>query len=160
MPVGNLIFGVLEPKKLHFLQIKNIDNMCFITYNIGEDKLKELVKLFEIEYYEKSDGTYPAEEFILLQDIKMQTKLFRLLELLELKGNELREPYSKSLSDGIFEIRAIQGNNITRVLYFFVVGKKIILTNGFVKKTQKTPENEIALAKKYRKDYELRKGNL
>ena len=134
--------------------------MCFITYYISEGNSKELVKLFEVEYYEKSDGTYPAEEFILSQDIKMQTKLFRLLELLELKGNELREPYSKSLSDGIFEIRAIQGNNITRVLYFFVVGKKIILTNGFVKKTQKTPENEIALAKKYRKDYELRKGNL
>ena len=134
--------------------------MCFITYNISEIKSKELVKLFEVEYYEKSDGTYPAEEFILSQDIKMQTKLFRLLELLELKGNELREPYSKSLSDGIFEIRAIQGNNITRVLYFFVVDKKIILTNGFVKKTQKTPENEIVLAKKYRKDYELRKGNI
>ena len=134
--------------------------MCFITYNISEVKSKELVKLFEVEYYEKSDGTYPAEEFILSQDIKMQTKLFRLLELLELKGNELREPYSKSLSDGIFEIRAIQGNNITRVLYFFVVDKKIILTNGFVKKTQKTPENEIVLAKQYRKDYELRKGNL
>ena len=134
--------------------------MCFITYNIGGVKSKELVELFEVEYYEKSDGTYPAEEFILSQDIKMQTKLFRLLELLELKGNELREPYSKSLSDGIFEIRAIQGNNITRVLYFFVVDKKIILTNGFVKKTQKTPENEIVLAKKYRKDYELRKGNL
>ena len=134
--------------------------MCFITYNISEVKSKELVKLFEVEYYEKSDGTYPAEEFILSQDIKMQTKLFHLLELLELKGNELREPYSKSLSDGIFEIRAIQGNNITRVLYFFVVDKKIILTNGFVKKTQKTPENEIVLAKKYRKDYELRKGNL
>ena len=134
--------------------------MCFITYNISEVKSKESVKLFEVEYYEKSDGTYPAEEFILSQDIKMQTKLFRLLELLELKGNELREPYSKSLSDGIFEIRAIQGNNITRVLYFFVVDKKIILTNGFVKKTQKTPENEIVLAKKYRKDYELRKGNI
>ena len=134
--------------------------MCFITYNISEVKSKELLELFEVEYYEKRDGTYPAEEFILSQDIKMQTKLFRLLELLELKGNELREPYSKSLSDGIFEIRAIQGNNITRVLYFFVVDKKIILTNGFVKKTQKTPENEIALAKKYRKDYELRKGNL
>ena len=134
--------------------------MCFITYNISEVKSKELVKLFEVEYYEKSDGTYPAEEFILSQDIKMQTKLFRLLELLELKGNELREPYSKSLSDGIFEIRAIQGNNITRVLYFFVVDKKIILTNGFVKKTQKTPENEIVLAKKYREDYERRKGNV
>ena len=78
--------------------------MCYITYNISEDKSKGLFKLFEVKYYERSDGTYPAEEFILSQDIKMQTKIFRLLELLELKGNELREPYSKSLSDGIFEI--------------------------------------------------------
>lgn len=88
----------------------------------------------------------------------MQAKLFRLLELLELKGNDLREPYSKPLSDGIFEVRVIQGNQITRVLYFFVIGKKIILTNGFVKKTQKTPTREIELAKKYRTDYECRKG--
>jgi len=115
--------------------------------------------LFEVEYYEKSDGTFPAEEFILSQDTKMQAKLFRLLELLEVEGNNLREPYSKSLSDGIFEVRAIQGNNISRVLYFFVVGRKVILTNGFVKKTQKTPGSEIALAKKYREDYVRRKGN-
>ena len=94
-----------------------------------------MVNLFKVEYYKKSDGTFPAEEFILSQDVKMRAKLFRLLELLELKGNDLREPYSKPLSDGIFEIRAAQGNNISRVLYFFVVGKKVILTNGFVKKS-------------------------
>ncbi len=111
---------------------------------------------FEVEYFEKEDGTYPAEEFILSQDVKMRAKLFRLLELLEEKGNTLREPYSKSLDDGIFEIRAKQGNNITRVLYFFYVGNKIILTNGFVKKSQKTPPSEIALAKKYRVEYEKR----
>ena len=111
---------------------------------------------FEVEYFEKEDGTYPAEEFILSQDVKMRAKLLRLLELLEEKGNTLREPYSKSLDDGIFEIRAKQGNNITRVLYFFYVGNKIILTNGFVKKSQKTPPSEIALAKKYRAEYEKR----
>ena len=111
---------------------------------------------FEVEYFEKEDGTYPAEEFILSQDVKMRAKLFRLLELLEEKGNTLREPYSKSLDDGIFEIRAKQGNNITRVLYFVYVGNKIILTNGFVKKSQKTPPSEIALAKKYRAEYEKR----
>ncbi len=111
---------------------------------------------FEVEYFEKEDGTYPAEEFILSQDVKMRAKLFRLLELLEEKGNTLREPYSKSLDDGIFEIRAKQGNNITRVLYFFYIGNKIILTNGFVKKSPKTPPSEIALAKKYRAEYEKR----
>ena len=111
---------------------------------------------FEVEYYEKEDGTYPAEEFILSQDVKMRAKLFRLLELLEEKGNTLREPYSKSLDDGIFEIRAKQGSNITRVLYFFYIGNKIILTNGFIKKSQKTPPSEIDLAKKYRAEYEKR----
>jgi len=114
-------------------------------------------KIFDVEYYDKADGTYPAEEFILAQDLKMRAKLFRLLELLELKGNELREPYSKFLEDGIFEVRAIQGTNITRILYFFVVGKKIILTHGFVKKTQKTPPSEINIAKKYRNEYINRK---
>lgn len=111
---------------------------------------------FEVEYFEKEDGTYPAEEFILSQDVKMRAKLFRLLELLEEKGNTLREPYSKSLDDGIFEIRAKQGSNITRVLYFFYIGNKIILTNGFIKKSQKTPSSEIDLAKKYRAEYEKR----
>lgn len=112
---------------------------------------------FEIEYFEKGDKTRPAEDFILSENIKMQAKLFRMLELLELKGNELREPYSKYLTDGIFELRAKQGSDISRVLYFFVVGRKIILTNGFRKKSQKTPKGEINLAKKYKAEYEQRK---
>ncbi len=45
------------------------------------------------------------------------------------------------------------GNNITRVMYFFYFEGKIILTNGFVKKTQKTPKKEIDLAKARRKDF-------
>jgi len=112
---------------------------------------------FDIEYFEKSDKTRPAEEFILSEDIKMRAKIFRMLELLELKGNDLREPYSSYLTDGIFELRVKQGSDISRVLYFFVVGKKIILTNGFRKKTQKTPQSEIDLAKKYKTEYEQRK---
>lgn len=109
--------------------------------------------MFDVEYYEKEDGTFPVEEFILSLDSKMQAKMFRELDLLETFGNQLREPHSKPLGDGIYEIRAKVASDITRVLYFFVINKKIILTNGFVKKTQKTPDNEIALAKKYRKDY-------
>lgn len=112
---------------------------------------------YTVEYYERSDGTRPAEEFILSQDNKMQAKLFMTLEFLEDKGPLLREPYSKPLGDGIFEVRAKQGSDISRVLYFFVVGKKIILTNGFVKKTQKTPPGEIDRAKRYRKDYQSRR---
>ena len=76
----------------------------------------------------------------------MLAKLLGAISLLETNGTQLREPYSKSLGDGIFELRAKQSSNITRILYFFVVGHQIILTNGFVKKTQKTPPEEIALA--------------
>lgn len=109
---------------------------------------------FNVEYFQNRDGTYPAEDFILSQEYKIQAKIFRMIELLELNGNALREPYSKELEDGIFELRIKQSNNITRILYFFVVGKKIILTNGFVKKTEKTPKREIQLAKRCRKIYE------
>lgn len=85
---------------------------------------------FCVEYYELENGTCPVEEFILKQDNKMQAKIFKNLELLEIREND-----------------------ITRIFYFFVIGQKIILTNGFIKKTQKTPKAEIALAKKYRNDY-------
>lgn len=108
---------------------------------------------FEVDYFEKSDGSHPAEEFILAQDTKMRAKLFRLILLLAEFGNSLRKPYSELLDDGIFEIRARQGSDITRVLYFFMFGKKIILTHGFVKKTQKTPPSEISIAKKYRSEH-------
>ena len=69
----------------------------------------------------------------------------------------MREPYSKSLGDGIFEVRAKQGSDISRVLYFFVIGKKVILTNGICQKSQKTPVGEIERAKRYRADYQSRK---
>jgi phage-related protein len=80
-------------------------------------------------------------------------ELVRSLEVLSEKGNALREPYSRHLSDGIFELRCKVATDIVRLLYFFHEGKLIVVTNGFVKKSQKTPPKEIALAKKRRKDY-------
>ena len=115
--------------------------------------------VFSVEYYDKPDGTYPVEEFILNSEIKMQAKIFKMLDLLSERGTELREPYSAPLEDGIFELRIIQGSNIARVLYFFVIGKKIILTNGFIKKTNKTPRKEILLAKSRKDEYLQRSAN-
>ena len=108
---------------------------------------------FKIEFYETEDGKEPVKEFLDSLDDKMAAKLIGLMEVLEEKGTELRKPYSEHLDDGIFELRCKQGSNITRVLYFFYVGKKIIATNGFVKKTQKTPPREIKLAKERRADW-------
>ena len=63
---------------------------------------------FEVVFYEKENGECPVEEFIDSLNVKMRAKLIGLLELLEEKGNQLREPYSKLIGDGIFEIAARQ----------------------------------------------------
>jgi len=108
---------------------------------------------FRVIAYEKENGEVPVEEFLDSVNPKMRAKIFGLLGILQEKGNMLREPYSKHLDDGIFELRCKFGSDITRVLYFFYYEGSIILTNGFVKKTQKTPQEEIQLAKDRRKDF-------
>ena len=131
--------------------------MVYIPYNVYKG---DFMQKFEVIFYEKENGDCPVEEFLNSLDVKMRAKLVGLLELLEEKGNQLREPYSKLIDDGIFEIRCKVGNNITRLLYFFYYKGKIILTNGFVKKTQKTPLEEIKVAKTRRTDYKRRVGDL
>jgi phage-related protein len=56
-------------------------------------------------------------------------------------------------TSGLFEIRVEVGSDIYRVFSFFDKGNLIILINGFQKKTQKTPKNEIELAEKLKKQY-------
>ena len=113
--------------------------------------------MFEVEFYKLEDGTKPAGEFIKsIRDVKLRAKVIRSVKLLETFGNELGMPDSEHLEDGIFELRTIQSNNIARCLYFFFTGKKIVVTNGFIKKTKKTPKEEIATAKERRADYEKR----
>ena len=113
----------------------------------------ERTKMFQLEFYETADAKTPVSDFLDSLDDKMAAKLLGLMEILEEKGTELRLPYSEHLDDGIFELRCKLGSNITRALYFFYSGKKIIVTNGFVKKTQKTPPSEIKLAKSRREDW-------
>jgi phage-related protein len=107
----------------------------------------------QVEFYQKSDGTKPAEEFLDELELKMRAKMYLAVTALKEFGEQTRMPYSKYLDDGVFELRAQLGTNISRVLYFFVVGNKAILTNGFIKKTQKTPVIEILTAKTCRDEY-------
>ena len=112
---------------------------------------------FDIVFYDTPDGKEPAREFIVKLEIKMRAKMLRLINMLAVNGNELRRPYSAHLNDGIFELRATVGSNTTRILYFFFVESRIILTHGFVKKTDEVPPAEIKRAKNYRDDYLNRK---
>ncbi len=109
--------------------------------------------MFHVEFYKTEDGKESVAEFLDSLDDKMAAKLIGLMEILEEKGTELRMPYSEHLDDGIFELRCKLGSDITRALYFFYTGRRIIITNGFVKKTRKTPSGEIRLARQRRADW-------
>lgn len=114
---------------------------------------------YKVIFYDTPNGDVPVREFLEGLDPKMRAKMTRSIVFLRENGVQARLPYSEHLDDGIFELRAKVGSDISRVLYFFFVGKNIILTNGFIKKTQKTLPGEIELAKKRRKEYLSRKGD-
>lgn len=101
-----------------------LDIMGYITYNINEDKITAGNRRmqFMVAFYEKSDGTKPAAEFLQSLDNKMRAKMLRTIGLLQEFGGDLREPFLKPLGDGIFELRAQVGNNISRVLFFSSLG--------------------------------------
>ena len=105
--------------------------MEYIPYNSDMENLT-------IEFYKKENNDCPVQDFLDSLDFKMQAKMYRTIALLKEHGTALRLPYSEFLADGIFELRAKQGSDITRILYFFVVGNRAVLTHGFVKKK---PEN-------------------
>ena len=79
---------------------------------------------FEVIFYDKPDGTEPVKEFLNSLDVKMRAKMLRTVLLLAENGTQLREPYSKPLNDGIFELRAKVGTDISRVLYFFIIDNR------------------------------------
>lgn len=88
--------------------------------------------MFQVEFYEAADGKKPVEEFLNSLDNKMSAKLVSMMELLQEKGTELRMPYSEYLEDQIFQLRCKFGSDITRALYFFYAGERIIITNAFI----------------------------
>ena len=73
--------------------------------------------------------------------------------ILENKYYEFAGKTPATGSTGIFEIRVEAGSDIYRAFSFFDKGQLIILVNGFQKKSQKTPKNELELAEKLKKQY-------
>lgn len=84
-----------------------------------------------------------VERFIDSHDINTQTKVGRMLVLLERYGNQIGPPYSKKVSKDLFEIR-IRGSIEVRIFYTFR-RNRIILLHGFDKKSQKIPKKELEI---------------
>ncbi len=94
------------------------------------------------------------EEFLLEQPIKVQDKIYKVLDAIETL-ERIPTNYLKLIigTNGLYEARIQLGSNIWRVFCFFDSGKLVILLNGFQKKTQKTPKNEIDKAVKLMSEY-------
>ena len=112
---------------------------------------------FKTVFYKDEKGNKPLGEFIKSLRPSLRAKVVGDLHLLEEFGNYAREPLSKHLDDGIFELRTEESGDIVRILYFFDEGRIILCTNGCVKKQRPTPKREIELAKKRRAQHYARK---
>jgi len=104
-------------------------------------------------YYITESGKSLVKEFIDSLDFKSQRKFFFVKELLEEFGHRLPFPHAKYTGNSIFELRFKGHEGAVRVLYFFYHEDKAIFTNGFIKKTNKTPKNEISIAVEKRNDF-------
>jgi len=94
------------------------------------------------------------EDFLRTQPIKVQNKIFKILEAIETL-ERIPTTYLKQIvgSSGLYETRIQLGSDIWRVFCFFDSGKLVILLNGFQKKTQKITRQEIAKAEKLMTEY-------
>ncbi len=96
--------------------------------------------------------------FYLKQRQKVKDKILWTLRIIETQ-EIIPHEYFRFIenSDGLYEIRVSQGNDIFRIFCFFDKGNLIVLTNGFQKKSQKTPRTEIQKAIAIKKLYENEK---
>ncbi|HZL10371.1 MAG TPA: type II toxin-antitoxin system RelE/ParE family toxin [Prolixibacteraceae bacterium] len=144
-------FRVLtEPSQFRFNFGQLVSLSGNFTYLCSMDKRhKHRTIIFYKDYF---------QEFFEKQRDKVKNKIIWTLDLIE-DLQRVPESYLKHIenTDGLFEIRVQQGSDIFRIFCFFDQGQLVILTNGFQKKTQKTPKQEIDKAIKIKQDYENEK---
>ncbi len=117
--------------------------------------------MYEIILYKDENGKSEINEYIqklsmernISKDSKIKfNKITSYIDLLEKNGLKLTKPYIKYLGNNIWELRPLRD----RILFTYIDNNKFILLNYFVKKTQKTPKNEIKKAIKLFNEYKNR----
>jgi phage-related protein len=100
-------------------------------------------KKYTIGYYSEQ-----IEEEILNLPRTIAMKYAHISKLMIDYGSNLGMPYTKAISDGLFEIRLKGQEGIARVFYCTLVNQKIVMLHSFIKKTDKIPKKELEIAKK------------
>ena len=112
----------------------------------------------DVQFFQTNDGRCPVKEFIHGLTSKAAQKVVWTLLLLE-DMEFLPAAYFKKLAntDDIWEVRVSLGSDAYRIFCFFAGNSIVVLTNGLVKKTQKTPPREIERAEAYKREYLARR---
>ena len=123
--------------------------VSFLIHILAKEKMKRN-KRIEVYFYRTSAGNEPVREF--LQALSDEEK--------KIIGTDIKvvqwrwptgEPLVKNLGNSVYEIRSTLKNRIARVL-FSQIGDKLVLLHSFIKKTQKTDDNDIKKAIKRLKE--------
>ena len=92
-------------------------------------------------------------EFYQKQNLKIKERINWTIKLIKTVERIPTKYFRNITGTTLYEMRVISGTNIYRIFCFFDKGKVVVVLNGFQKKTQKTPKNEIKLAEKLQKKY-------
>jgi phage-related protein len=109
-----------------------------------------------IVFYRFRSKKSPVEKFLDSLSSQDRNKALWIIRFIsETDMNLIPARFFKKLtgSDGIWEIRVKGKDNIYRIFSFFFHGETLVLTHGYIKKTQKTDAREIKKAEKYKKDF-------
>ena len=112
---------------------------------------RQLSGTFTIEYVVLPNGRVPAREFVDSLDDKAAARIDAFINRLRIYGNRMQGKFVKKLTNNIFELRVKQFDRIFRVLFFYQPGMLIVITSGFQKKTEQTPQGEITRAEQLKK---------
>jgi len=99
---------------------------------------------------ELPNGRVPAREFVDSLDDKAAARIDAFIERLRIYGNRMQGKFVKKLTDDILELRVKQFDGVFRVLFLYQPGVLIVITSGFQKKTEQTPQGELTRAEQLR----------
>lgn len=124
-------------------------------------KIDIIIMEFEIKLYKDSSGKHPIEDFLLKLAETNEILFSQTTKGLEKLRNRAyhKEPLSKYLEPGLWELRIKAGSDILRIFYTFAKGQLIILLHIFIKKTQKVPRKELEIARKRLKEIKMKEAN-
>ena len=91
--------------------------------------------------------TEAVESFVRGLPDGLLARYLRLTDMMLEFGANLGMPHTRAMSDGLFEIRVKGKEGIARVFYCTLVGQRIVMLHGFIKKSEKTPPKELKLAR-------------